>query len=211
MTANNVYAGLAGCYLLRDLETEIPLNLPLAPYEVPLVFQDRDIQTNGTTANLYFPSDRTWYHLPVVNGKIAPHFQVEARKHRFRMLNGCLFRTLGLALNAITDLATNTVTLYQIGTDDGFLTNTVAIGDDAGVLSNSVPATKVVSTLRLMPGERADVLVDFSAYAGQTNLVIVNSFSSDSAAKPPGEPINVVGGQFMQFWVQGGTPPVDSS
>lgn len=211
VTANNVYAGLAGFYLLRDHDTEGPLNLPQAPYEIPLVFQDRDIQTNGTTASLYFPTDRSWFHLPVVNGVIAPYLQVEARKYRFRMLNGCLFRTVGLVLQSITSEATNTVTMYQIGTDDGFLTNTVAIGDNAGFLTNSTPVPQVVPSLRLMPGERADVLVDFSSYAGQSNLVLVNSFSSDSAANPPGEPINVVGGQFMQFQVQGGPPPADPS
>ncbi|MCB1128589.1 MAG: multicopper oxidase domain-containing protein, partial [Verrucomicrobiae bacterium] len=195
VTANNVYAGLAGFYLLRHPGLEQSLKLPQAPYEIPLVFQDRDIQTNATSANLYFPSDRAWNWLPVVNGKVAPYLEVEPRTYRFRMLNGCVFRTIGLAL---VD-GTNNFSMHQIGTDDGFLTNTVHIPDDVG-------------TLRLMPGERADVLIDFgaAAQAGRTNLVLKNKFSADSAANPPFAPVNVVGAQFMQFRVRG-TPPAGGS
>lgn len=198
VTANNVYAGLAGFCLLRHPDLEASLGLPQRPYEIPLVFQDRDIITNAVSTNLYFPAHRAWYSLPVVNGKVAPYLEVEPRTYRFRLLNGCVNRTLGLA--AVS--GTNTVTLHQIGTDDGFLTHTVRIPDD-------------VSTLRLMPGERADVLVDFAAAAaaGLTNIVVQNQFATDSAANPPSEPINVVGGQFLQFRVRGnppagGSPPI---
>jgi len=204
VTANNVYAGLAGFYLLRDPDTENPLQLPKAPYEVPLVFQDRDLLlSHGTNASLYFPTNRSWYHLPVVNGKVAPFLAVEARRYRFRMLNGCVFRTIGLALAAVTEGATNPVPMYQIGTDDGFLTNTVIIPPP--------PSGSGPGTLRLMPGERADVIVDFSGYAGQTNLVLLNQMARDNAASPPSEPFNVVGGQFMQFRVHDGPPPDDPS
>ncbi len=55
-TRLNVYAGLAAFYFLRDqYDTGIPdtgLNLPAGPYEVELVFQDRQFDTNG---QWYFP------------------------------------------------------------------------------------------------------------------------------------------------------------
>lgn len=203
VTANNVYAGLAGFYLLRDPSTEGRLNLPSGRYEVPLVFQDRDLATNGSSASLYFPTNRSWYHLPVVNGVVAPFLKVEARKYRFRMLNGCVFRTIGLGLVAIGSGQTNPVPMYQVGTDDGFLTNTVVIPPP--------PQGSGPGTLRLMPGERADVVIDFSAYAGQSNLILQNQMAPDNAASPPTEPFNVMGGQFLQFQVQAGPVPADPS
>ncbi len=47
ITRLNVYAGLAGFYLLRDPSLEGPLNLPSGAYEIPLVVQDRMFFTDG--------------------------------------------------------------------------------------------------------------------------------------------------------------------
>lgn len=195
VTANNVYAGLAGFYLLRNPALEQELCLPSGPFEIPLVFQDRDVQTNLPVPSLLWDPRGSlmvaWFNLPVVNGKVMPYLNVEPRKYRFRILNGSLFRTIGLKLvRGNTDIP-----IHQIGTDDGFLPRPVPIpGERSGPRAGP-------PTLRLMPGERADVVVDFSAWAGARDLVFTNSFESNSVALPPDEPKSVVGGRFMQFRV----------
>jgi spore coat protein A, manganese oxidase len=57
MTHGNVYAGLAGAYLVRDdnevsmmTNTTTAKKLPHPNYEIPLVFQDRMFRTNGSFA-----------------------------------------------------------------------------------------------------------------------------------------------------------------
>jgi hypothetical protein len=52
-----------------------------------------------------------------------------------------------------------------------------------------------------MPGERADVIIDFTDWNGYTNIVMTNSFHPDSFATPGFAPVNVVGGAFLQFRV----------
>jgi spore coat protein A len=44
ITRFNVYAGLAGLYVIRDAEEEA-LRLPADPYEIPLLLQDRNLDT----------------------------------------------------------------------------------------------------------------------------------------------------------------------
>jgi len=44
ITRFNVYAGLAGLYMIRDAE-EAALHLPAGPYEIPLLLQDRNLDT----------------------------------------------------------------------------------------------------------------------------------------------------------------------
>ena len=56
ITRLNVYAGLAGFYLIRD-EAEKALNLPQGEFEIPLMLQDRLFHRDGS---LYYPK--------VVNG-----------------------------------------------------------------------------------------------------------------------------------------------
>jgi FtsP/CotA-like multicopper oxidase with cupredoxin domain len=67
VTANNVYAGLAGFYFLRNTpwENAYATNgypLPSGKYEVPLVIQDRDIQTNCPPATLLNATVPPWHY-----------------------------------------------------------------------------------------------------------------------------------------------------
>jgi spore coat protein A len=90
-TANNVYAGLAGFYLLRNPAFDASLDLPVGIYEIPLAIQDRDVQTTSSPASLIFfqpPEIPAWHHLAIVNGKVTPYLDVEPRRYRFRILNG---------------------------------------------------------------------------------------------------------------------------
>ncbi len=163
MTRMNVYMGLAGFYLLRDPEN--PLDgacsvLPSGKYEIPLAIQDRSFYDDGS---LLFPSNGVNpsvhpYWRPaflgntiMVNGRVWPNLDVEPRQYRLRILNGSNTRFYNLAFP-------NQMPFIQIGTDGGYLARPV----------------QLVSLL-ISPGERADILVDFSKAAPGTQLILTNS------------------------------------
>ena len=116
ITRLNVYAGLAGFYILRDqMDTGmpgnplgLPANDPSHPggpvfYEVPIVIQDRLFTAAG---QLFYPTEpdevesgfppppapsalpEFFGDIIVVNGQAWPVLDVEPRKYRFRLLNG---------------------------------------------------------------------------------------------------------------------------
>ena len=162
-TRLNLYAGLAGMYLIRDSEEE-QLNLPGGRFEVPLLIQDRMFGADG---RLLYPRSRGGTH-PVwiqefmgdvlcVNGKAMPYLEVEPRKYRFRVVNGCNSRFLQLTLVA-TDAK------GQPTGKAGAVPEVHQIGSDAGLL----PAPLRLLYLILAPGERADLVIDFSGFAGRT-------------------------------------------
>ncbi|MBN9691167.1 MAG: multicopper oxidase domain-containing protein [Verrucomicrobia bacterium] len=163
LTANNVYAGLEGFYLLTSPGFESQFQLPKGPYEIPLVFQDRDIQTNCLPASLLY-NGVPFHNLATVNGVVMPYLEVEPRRYRFRILDGANYRTFGL--NALAPNGTN-LTFYVIGTEDGFLQQTVT-----------------ATALNMMPGERLDVILDFTGFAG-TNVTLVSQTINAVPATAP--------------------------
>jgi spore coat protein A len=149
-TGENVFRGLAGFYIVEDDE-EQALSLPRGPFDVPLLFQDRAFNADGsfaydTVRHMGFEGD-----VMLVNGVPWPKMEVSTRKYRFRLLNGSNARLLQLALNS-----TEPFTL--IGTDGGLL---------------AAPVT--VTSLPLAMAERAEVIVDFSRYAVGTQLFLTNT------------------------------------
>ena len=173
-TRLNVYAGLAGGYVITDAAAGLPANLPGTAEITPLVLQDRMFDTSG---ELYFtagvdaagvlwalnPEHPYWNpefvgDVVVVNGKAWPYADVQPRRQRFLLLNGSNARTYELSLtNPVTKA--NGPAIWVIGTDGGYLDRPVKID----------PATG--GKLVIMPGERYEVLIDFAAFAGQTLLV----------------------------------------
>ncbi|TPW11038.1 MAG: hypothetical protein FD129_1765, partial [bacterium] len=150
ITRLNVMMGLAGGYLIRDPE-ENALNLPSGAYEVPLVIQDRSFHPDGT---LKYPAtwqDHFFGDMAVVNGMIWPYFNVDRATYRFRLLEGSNSRA------------------YTLSLSNG-LPFTV-IGGDGGLLAKPV----VRSSVTMTPGERLDVLVDFSSVAPGTEIRLLNS------------------------------------
>ena len=184
LTRLNVYMGLAGNYFIRDAN-EGALRLPKFPYEVPLLIQDRQFMANG---ELFYPSQDPANplapnptHLPemfgdvvLVNGVAWPVLDVEPRKYRFRVLNGSDSRVYDMRLS-------NGAPFIQIGSDLGLL---------------NAPAPLAV--LSVAPGERADVIIDFSRMNGQT-IIVTNSAA---APYPSGDPVDpATAGQVMAFRV----------
>ncbi len=181
ITRFNVYAGLAGLYIIRDAE-EAALHLPAGPYEIPLLLQDRNLDTapDGSLTGrlLHKIEDGTMEFFgpfTLVNGTIWPHLPVEARQYRLRLLNGSNARIYRLVL---LDESGSPVheKIKQIGTDGGLLGQPVDIPRDG---------------LLLAPAERADLIVDFRALRGQ-RLTLVNTagapFDNSPATQPPRTP-----------------------
>jgi FtsP/CotA-like multicopper oxidase with cupredoxin domain len=183
MTRLNVYAGIAGAYVITD-DANVNAALHNPAELVPLVIQDRMFDTNG---QLFFGAGGTTPEHPwwipefigdviVVNGKAWPYLNVEAKKYRFLFLNGSNARAYEVRLKDITnDLPAPS--MWVIGTDGGFL-DTPALIDN-----NAMPPQKLV----VMPGERYEVVIDFSNVAAGTILRMENTAGTPF---PFGEKVN---------------------
>lgn len=134
-------------------------------YEIPIAIQDRAFNADGS---LFYPDTRAFFEdttgpfIPdtdispiwnpeffgntiMVNGNTWPFLEVEKRRYRLRMLNGCQARFLTLDFMDIPG-----VEVWQIGNEGGFLATPVDItGAHAG-------------RLLMSPAERADLIVDFT-------------------------------------------------
>ena len=163
LTGVNVQAGLAGLYAVRDANEkalQAAWKIPAAQHEVALVLQDRTFDAQGqfvysanpanspTPLPGNFPANSP-SHMPevfgdvvLVNGKAWPVMSVEPRSYRLRLLNGSDSRFFTLKNSAPT-----LVPMYVIGTDVGFLNKPVKVG---------------TAGLTIAPGERYDVVIDFS-------------------------------------------------
>jgi FtsP/CotA-like multicopper oxidase with cupredoxin domain len=182
MTRLNVVAGLAGFYLLRDNKDKVESSLPKAKYEVPLAIQDRTFNDDGT---FYFPIEPTSpeahpYWGPeffgdtiMVNGLVWPKMPVDQAAYRFRLLDG------------------STARFYNLSFSNGM--PFTIVGVEGGYLKAPVTATSIL----VAPGERFDVVVDFSSIPAGTQVTLLNSAS---APFPDGDPVNpATTGQIMRF------------
>jgi spore coat protein A len=150
----NIYAGLVGMALVRDAN-EDALNLPTGEHEIPLTLYDRNFSADG---QLFYPvspyPDHPWVpefyaDAILINGKNRPYLEVEPRLYRLRLLNAANSRFFALSFSG-------NLPLHQIGSDQGLL---------------RAPVT--LKNLLLAPAERADILVDLTARAGQ-NIYLLN-------------------------------------
>lgn len=205
-TRTNVYSGLAAFYFLRDSSKE-PVNLPTGKYEIELAIQDRQFDTNG---QLFFPdgSGGCGSGLPtdpclngpppnpdmhpfwnpefvgdvvVVNGAPWPKFNVEAKRYRFRLLDGSNARMYNLKFGDVS-IGQPTPPVYAIAADDNYL---------------NTPAR--VQSVFIAPGERADVIVDFTGLAGKTVTVTNDAPVPYPDGLVPGSAGQEKMGQIMRF------------
>ena len=153
----NVYAGLVGMFLIRD-PYEDGLNLPQGKYELPLVLFDRLFTRDG---QLLYPvsgdPESPWVsevygNAIVANGKLFPYLEVEPRKYRLRVLNASNGRFYHLSF-------ANKAEFRQIGTDQGLL-----------------PAPVALKSVIIAPGERVDLIVDFSELRGEQAIFESDTF-----------------------------------
>jgi spore coat protein A, manganese oxidase len=152
ITRLNVYAGLAGFYFLKDPDREPP-GYPSGAYEIEMAIQDRMFDTNS---QLYLLQQQQSHNHPfwapgfegdvaTVNGAAFPYLNVEPRRYRFHLLNGSINRGFQFVFGSLP--------VYLVGADDNYFDQPVP-ADPKGV--------------PVSPGERADIIVDFSNFAGQT-------------------------------------------
>ncbi len=131
----------------------------------------------------------------LANGTVYPEATVEARRYRFRVLNACNARFVNLqlyvddgsadsiTLNPLTLVPTNAPgpNFLQIGTEGGLLPK-------PALVPSNVPFNPVTlaGSLILGPAERADLIVDFSGFAGQKLIL----YTVAPAPFPVGSPLN---------------------
>lgn len=147
-TSRNVYMGLAGAYLLRD-SVEAGLGLPNGKFDIVCIIQDRSFNADGSLSFTDSHNSVTGNTI-LVNGVPWPFLAVSGRKYRLRFINGSNSRDYELALDSGKNLA-------QIASDGGLLAQTF-----------STPS------IRIFPGERVEVVVDFAQYPAGTKLVLKN-------------------------------------
>ncbi|MBP1929527.1 FtsP/CotA-like multicopper oxidase with cupredoxin domain [Methanolinea mesophila] len=189
ITRLNVMSGLAGFYLLRDPVDPLASSLPQGKYEVPLVFQDRTFNDDGsfyfyTVGNV--PDVHPYWNPEffgdtiMVNGLVWPKMNVDKAAYRFRLLDGSNARFYTLTLS-------NGMSFTQIGTDGGYLKG---------------PA--VMNQLTIAPGERADIIIDFSRLPTGTEVILMNSAATPF---PSGDPVDANTAQLIKFVVGPTTGP----
>lgn len=194
-TRLSVYAGLAGAYLIHD-DFEKSLNLPDDAYDLPLLIQDRTFNMDGSlsydTSPLPVSNEHPGPWVPemfgdaiLVNGKVWPYLDVEPRKYRFRVYNGSNARFYNLKLG-------NGEYYWQIGSEQGLFDHAVK-----------------QQQLLIAPGERADIIVDFSKLQNQTLQLTNDAKAPYPDGDDPVETTTVK--QIMQFRVSKKLKQADTS
>lgn len=148
-TERQVTKGAAGFIIVRDDE-EAQLNLPrkYGVDDFPVVIQSRAFDADKQLLSNTAADD-----VIMCNATLDAYLDVPAQVVRLRLLNGSTERIYNLGVEG-------NLGFYQIGTDGGLLDAPVSL-----------------TRLRLVPGERAEILLDLSNQQGQTfNLM---SFASE--------------------------------
>jgi FtsP/CotA-like multicopper oxidase with cupredoxin domain len=172
-TSQNVYKGLAGFYLLfnqYDTGNETTgFRLPSFPeFDIPMMFGDRcfDPKT-GMAVFDTFNLDGILGDRFLVNGVIQPVLHVRPRRYRFRWLNSGPSRFYQVSLLDPNNV-NGTNAFWQISND-----------------GNLLPAPVQVSAVAMGVAERADVIIDFSHFAGKT-LYLENRLEQTNGRGPTG-------------------------
>ena len=173
MTRVNVYAGLAGMYLIKDENEDRLIESSVIPdddHMIEVVIHDALFDDQG---NLYLPGrhgqpldlvikkeiadnwpnptvfDEFFGNHILVNGMTWPKVDLEPDRYRLRLLNGSIARSYVLEFD-------NRMDIFQIGSDGGFLNAPVRL-----------------TQLVIAPAERIDVVIDFSDHSGE-RIVLKN-------------------------------------
>jgi spore coat protein A len=168
------------------------------------MFQDRIFDQNG---QLFYPSEDpenpdlpSPTHLPeffgdviLVNGQAWPVQAVEQRKYRFRILNASDSRFYAIKVQRQSNSSSRpsspvgpTLPILVVGTELGLLnkpaearwqTPPLPDGSSGGISQDD--------TLLIGPGERYDVVVDFSSVPTGTRLLLWNGAATPFTGQPP--------------------------
>ena len=161
LTAKQVYKGFSGFFIITDSNENF--NLPSGNYDIPLCIQDRrltDIPNFTYNPGSY---EMNWGYLGdtvLVNGTPDAYFQVSRTLYRFRLLNSSNAR------------------VYKIALSDNSAFHIIAT--DGGLKDSPVQATQFM----LSPGERAEILVDFSPYSISQSVTLQSLAFSHGGSLP---------------------------
>ncbi len=149
-TAKQLYLGLVSAIIVNDSE-EAALDLPSGEFEVPLVIQDKQFDSdNQLIYSSMMKNKMTGFtgDKILVNG--FPNFKLDvaSRAYRLRVMNGSTSR------------------IYKLAWEDGM--PITVIGVDGGLLEQP----EVKPYIMLAPGERLDVWADFSGRNEGTELTL---------------------------------------
>ena len=139
-TNKHVSLGIAGFIFVKD-EEEAALDLPrtYGVDDFPLAIQTKDFDADK---QIVVPSNSD--DVIMVNATIDPYLEVPAQIVRLHLLNGSSMRVFNIGLSGNSSF-------YMIGSD-------------GGLLSEPIELTR----LQLAPGERAELLIDFTGMMGQS-------------------------------------------
>jgi FtsP/CotA-like multicopper oxidase with cupredoxin domain len=211
LTGQQAYAGLAGLFIVTDPE-EAALNLPSGAYEIPIVLQDRTLDSNNQL--LYLgnpigtPRDR---EMSRNRNMMSPNNSGQSQNGMGRMMMGDMSRMMGflgetIFVNGKPDFTLAAATrvyrlrilngsnarIYKLAWSNG--NPLTIIGTDGSLLTQPVERQYVM----LAPGERLDVWADFSQLKVGTEISL-NSLAFSGAEN--------VGGGMMGGMMNNGNAP----
>jgi len=161
-------------------------------YDVNLMLGDKAWNNNGQLSFDKMDFDGFLGDAMTVNFAYRPYFEVEARKYRFRILNGSVSRFFKVAL---ADSSGNAVPMTQIANDGNLMPHPVVLTslDEQGI------------------GERYDIVVDFSTVTVGQKLWMVNLCEHQNGTGPAadltlaqalsGKSADPCVGKFLEFRV----------
>ncbi len=179
-TAQNVYKGNAAMYNIysaldrgnEEINDGVNLRLPSGTalswhnldYDVNLMLADKAWDQDGQLYFDIFNLDGFLGDAMTVNACYYPFFEVEARKYRFRILNGSVSRFFKIALSDGSPM-------IQIGNDGNLLPHPVVLTqlDEQGI------------------AERYDIVIDFSRYTPGQKVWMVNLCEHEDGKGPKDE------------------------
>lgn len=156
-TANQVYYGLAGLIYIDDEKSE-NLNLPknYGVNDIPLIIQDRSFNSDGSFAYRTSMMGVVAGDTILINGTVNPYLNVKKDNVRFRILNASNSQNFQFSLS-------DRSSFQQIASDGGFL---------------EAPLAR--KSILLAPGERTEVIVDFTeAKRNTVSLMLGNQSIMD--------------------------------
>lgn len=158
-TGRQVVAGLAGLLIVDDAAgpaTNLPSTWGVD--DLALVLQDKRFTASGEidySLDAFEPWRGYTGERLLVNGAFAPEWQAPRQWVRLRLLNGCNARSLALRLGGSLPW--------------------LQVANEGGLLAAPLPRASLV----LAPGERAEMLVDFSTVATGSVLALYASSVGD--------------------------------
>src|SRR5476651_568535 len=203
-TPHNTYKGNVGMFNIysaldrgnESINDGVNLQLPSGTakswgnldYDINLMLADKAWDGDGQLYFDIFNTDGFLGDAMTVNFCYKPYFEVEARRYRFRILNGCVSRFFELALS-------DSSPMIQIANDGNLLPQPVTLTrlDEQGI------------------GERYDIVIDFSRYTPGQKVRMVNLCEHQNGAGPSrdlsvaqaiaGKSSDPCVGEFLEFRV----------